>query len=354
MATYTLFRGFAKIGSFATILEAQQAMEQDHAVVNKLSCYVIRNEDGTYRNDYTMHPVENTQPTVVETPKEPTKQTITYKQAVELFAHNNTAYVVAPSELATQYEIIGTDFLLTPKTYENLIANNILKKVVEVVEIKGTVSNRTFKQERVTYVSNIYVEPTPSAEPTKVEVLAEPVQVADTTNEISRLATILTELEFYSINENCYGSGMANLSEVDKVYDDTSCKKQSHTTYVEFFKKQYTAYKEFENVKSWIKANLRAMIEEANKELFSTYGGLTVYITFDKYKVRYWSTTQYQVKRIGKDLRNIRVSKGIKQKDVCSTMQKDRISLLENGYENPTLENLILITRGLGVKIKFE
>jgi hypothetical protein len=43
-------------------LEAQQAMEQDHAVVNKLSCYVIRNEDGTYRNDYTMHPVENTQP----------------------------------------------------------------------------------------------------------------------------------------------------------------------------------------------------------------------------------------------------------------------------------------------------
>jgi len=206
----------------------------------------------------------------------------------------------------------------------------------------------------LTYVSNIYVEPTPSAEPTKVEVLAEPVQVADTTNEISRLATILTELEFYSINENCYGSGMANLSEVDKVYDDTSCKKQSHTTYVEFFKKQYTAYKEFENVKSWIKANLRAMIEDANKELFSTYGGLTVYITFDKYKVRYWSTTQYQVKRIGKYLRNIRVSKGIKQKDVCSTMQKDRISLLENGYENPTLENLILITRGLGVKIKFE
>ena len=41
MATYTLFRGFAKIGSFATILEAQQAMKQDHAAVNQLSCYVI-------------------------------------------------------------------------------------------------------------------------------------------------------------------------------------------------------------------------------------------------------------------------------------------------------------------------
>jgi predicted transcriptional regulator len=265
--------------------------------------------------------------------------TITYKQAVELFANNNTAYVIAPSELAVRYEIIGTDFLLTPKTYENLIANNILKKVVEVVEVKGTVSNRTFTQEKVTYVSNIYVEPIPTI---------------DTTNEINRLATILTELDFYSINENCYGSGMANLSEVDKVYDDTSCKKQSHATYVEFFKKQYTPYKEFDNVKSWIKANLRAMIEDANKELFSTYGGLTIFITFEKYKVRYWSTTQYQVKRIGKELRNIRVSKGIKQKDVCSTMQKDRISLIEYGHENPTLENLILITRGLGVKIKFE
>jgi hypothetical protein len=339
MATYTLFRGFAKIGSFATILEAQQAMEQDHAVVNKLSCYVIRNEDGTYRNDYTMHPVENTQPTVVETPTEPTKKTITYKEAINVFANNNTAYIYPPSELATRYAIIGTNFLISPSNYKRLIANNILKKVVEVVEIKGTVSNRTFTQEKVTYVSNIYVEPTPTI---------------DTTNEISRLATILTELEFYSINENCYGSGMANLSEVDKVYDDTSCKKQSHATYVEFFKKQYTPYKEFDNVKSWIKANLRAMIEDANKELFSTYGGLTIFITFDKYKVRYWSTTQYQVKRIGKDLRNIRVSKGCKQKNVCSTMQKDRISLIENGYENPTLENLILITRGLGVKIKFE
>jgi hypothetical protein len=274
--------------------------------------------------------------------------TITYKQAVELFATNNTISICKNIAGVKYYNIDGTDYQITAATYEKLQAKKIVKSRTEKINMGSHIAYE------LTYVSNIYVEPTPSAEPTKVEVLAEPVQVADTTNEISRLATILTELEFYSINENCYGSGMANLSEVDKVYDDTSCKKQSHTTYVEFFKKQYTAYKEFENVKSWIKANLRAMIEDANKELFSTYGGLTVYITFDKYKVRYWSTTQYQVKRIGKDLRNIRVSKGIKQKDVCSTMQKDRISLLENGYENPTLENLILITRGLGVKIKFE
>lgn len=273
--------------------------------------------------------------------------TITYKQAVELFATNNTISICKNIAGVKYYNIDGTDYQITAATYEKLQAKKIVKSRTEKINMGSHIAYE------LTYVSNIYVEPTPSAEPTKVEVLAEPVQVADTTNEISRLATILTELEFYSINENCYGSGMANLSEVDKVYDDTSCKKQSHTTYVEFFKKQYTAYKEFENVKSWIKANLRAMIEDANKELFSTYGGLTVYITFDKYKVRYWSTTQYQVKRIGKYLRNIRVSKGIKQKDVC-TMQKDRISLLENGYENPTLENLILITRGLGVKIKFE
>ena len=274
--------------------------------------------------------------------------TITYKQAVELFATNNTISICKNIAGVKYYNIDGTDYQITAATYEKLQAKKIVKSRTEKINMGSHIAYE------LTYVSNIYVEPTPSAEPTKVEVLAEPVQVADTTNEISRLATILTELEFYSINENCYGSGMANLSEVDKVYDDTSCKKQSHATYVEFFKKQYTAYKEFENVKSWIKANLRAMIEDANKELFSTYGGLTVYITFDKYKVRYWSTTQYQVKRIGKYLRNIRVSKGIKQKDVCSTMQKDRISLLENGYENPTLENLILITRGLGVKIKFE
>ena len=274
--------------------------------------------------------------------------TITYKQAVELFATNNTISICKNIAGVKYYNIDGTDYQITAATYEKLQAKKIVKSRTEKINMGSHIAYE------LTYVSNIYVEPTPSAEPTKVEVLAEPVQVADTTNEISRLATILTELEFYSINENCYGSGMANLSEVDKVYDDTSCKKQSHTTYVEFFKKQYTAYKEFENVKSWIKANLRAMIEDANKELFSTYGGLTIFITFEKYKVRYWSTTQYQVKRIGKELRNIRVSKGIKQKDVCSTMQKDRISLIEYGHENPTLENLILITRGLGVKIKFE
>jgi hypothetical protein len=54
-----------------------------------------------------------------------------------------------------------------------LIANNILKKVVEVVEIKGTVSNRTFKQERVTYVSNIYIAPktpTPTMENTAAPI----------------------------------------------------------------------------------------------------------------------------------------------------------------------------------------
>lgn len=58
-----------------------------------------------------------------------------------------------------------------------------------------------------------------------------------------------------------------------------------------------------------------------------------------------------EAKKLGKNLKEIRLSKGIKQIELAKTLNVDRsfVSNIENGKANPTLSTISSIAKALGV-----
>lgn len=58
-------------------------------------------------------------------------------------------------------------------------------------------------------------------------------------------------------------------------------------------------------------------------------------------------------KKLGKNIRKIRLEKGLTQGDVCRATNMDRgyISSLESGIRNPTVINLEKIAKALNVRV---
>jgi len=68
-------------------------------------------------------------------------------------------------------------------------------------------------------------------------------------------------------------------------------------------------------------------------------------ITFHK------SMSKIESKKLGKNMRRIRVEKGMSQGDICRALKLDRahVSNIENGKQNPTLDTIAKIAKALGV-----
>lgn len=56
-------------------------------------------------------------------------------------------------------------------------------------------------------------------------------------------------------------------------------------------------------------------------------------------------------KKLGENLKKIRLSKGIKQVEIARTLEVDRsfVSNIENGKTNPTLSTIASLAKALGV-----
>lgn len=56
-------------------------------------------------------------------------------------------------------------------------------------------------------------------------------------------------------------------------------------------------------------------------------------------------------KKLGKNLRQIRIQKGMSQGDICRALNLDRAHIcnIENGKQNPTLDTIAKIAKALGV-----
>lgn len=56
-------------------------------------------------------------------------------------------------------------------------------------------------------------------------------------------------------------------------------------------------------------------------------------------------------KKLGKNLRRIRIEKGMSQGDICRALNLDRAHIcnIENGKQNPTLDTIAKIAKALGV-----
>lgn len=60
-----------------------------------------------------------------------------------------------------------------------------------------------------------------------------------------------------------------------------------------------------------------------------------------------------EIKKIGKNIRRIRVKKGLTQLDLAAEceMEESNIGRIENGNTNPTVRTLLKIAKALGVSL---
>ena len=61
-----------------------------------------------------------------------------------------------------------------------------------------------------------------------------------------------------------------------------------------------------------------------------------------------------EARKLGKNLKRIRIKKGISQGDIVRTlgMPKSFVSSIENGKTNPTLATIAKLAKALGVSVK--
>jgi transcriptional regulator with XRE-family HTH domain len=63
--------------------------------------------------------------------------------------------------------------------------------------------------------------------------------------------------------------------------------------------------------------------------------------------------SEKESKKLGENMRRIRIEKGMSQGDICRALNLDRAHVcnIENGRQNPTLDTIAKIAKALGVEV---
>lgn len=78
---------------------------------------------------------------------------------------------------------------------------------------------------------------------------------------------------------------------------------------------------------------------------------MTCFCCSKEQQICYTSYMEDEAKKLGENLKEIRLSKGIKQIALAKTLNVDRsfVSNIENGKTNPTLSTISSLAKALGV-----
>lgn len=168
--------------------------------------------------------------------------------------------------------------------------------------------------------------------------------------EIHRLANILTELDYSAHLEQSFGN-MATMNKVDAIFDKDIVLKKPYEFYVEAFAEiGIYSFADCDSLDNWLICNIGKLVEYYHPQIFREYGAVSISINIHYKSFRYFTTVHYLGEKFGKELAKIRKDKNRKQTDLG--INRTQVCLIENNLANPTLDNLLIIARSLGVNLK--
>jgi hypothetical protein len=171
--------------------------------------------------------------------------------------------------------------------------------------------------------------------------------------EIVRLCVLLTALDYEVTLENTYGNnGLSTrtLQYIDLIFEEEEVRSMTYEKLYFFFtNKDYTPYSESDDLDNWLKANIRNLYEAQNPQIFKEYDSISLAVHINKYKCIYWTSQQYQLIRLGRRIKFLRVQKGLRQNELG--IHTSMVSQIENGLFNPTTSTLNKIALALGTNL---
>lgn len=179
------------------------------------------------------------------------------------------------------------------------------------------------------------------------------MKTATRKNEIVRLCVLLTALDYEVTLENTYGNnGLSTrtLQYIDLIFEEEEVRSMTYEKLYFFFtNKDYTPYSESDDLDNWLKANIRNLYEAQNPQIFKEYDSITLAVHINKYKCIYFTSQQYQLIRLGRRIKFLRVQKGLRQNELG--IHASMVSQIENGFFNPTTSTLNKIALALGTNL---
>jgi DNA-binding XRE family transcriptional regulator len=178
------------------------------------------------------------------------------------------------------------------------------------------------------------------------------MKTATRKQEIVRLCVLLTALDYEVTLEDSYHTKMGNRlwEEIDSSFEEEEVRSMTYEKLYFFFtNKEYTPYAESDDLDNWLKANLCNLYEAQNPQIFKKYDGISLAVHINKYKCIYWTSQQYQLIRLGRRIKFLRVQKGLRQNELG--IHTSMVSQIENGLFNPTTSTLNKIALALNTTL---
>jgi hypothetical protein len=163
---------------------------------------------------------------------------------------------------------------------------------------------------------------------------------------------LLTALDYEVTLEDSYHTKMGNRlwEEIDSSFEEEEVRSMTYEKLYFFFtNKEYTPYAESDDLDNWVKANLCNLYEAQNPQIFKQYDGISLAVHINKHKCIYWTSQQYQLIRLGRRIKFLRVQKGLRQNELG--IHTSMVSQIENGFFNPTTSTLNKIALALNTTL---